>query len=292
MRSNWSRVAVLAVAGCMSVVACGDDDDSTSNTGGTSGSKNDAGEGGSSTAGKSGGTGGKTGGTGGTGTAGKMNTAGAGEGGAPLVGGGTGPDGGVGGAAGGVGGADLGGAGGDAPTPQPYCAPGSDFGSGGEGGGFGASCDVQKNYGDICTPFEGVLRGQGDPNILDWYGEIDSGGNIDELRMQLYPNTGPFGDTLTTGTFQITGDDLNYGTCGLCVLLFENSVGQSARGTYFATGGTVKITQVEPRLIATITNLTLEHVTIDDVSYESTPVGDSCTTKFTKVEIDAPVPAK
>lgn len=292
MRSNWSRVAVLVVSGCMSVVACGDDDDSSSNTGGTSGSKNEAGEGGSSSAGKTntGGKGGKAS-TGGS-SAGESVGGEAGNGnGAGIAG--MGPEGGmggVGGAAGGAGGIDGGGAGGEAPEPQSYCAPGADFGSGGEGGGFGDSCYVQKNYGDICTPFSGVLRG--DTGSLDWFGELESGGNVDELRLQLTTNYGPFGDTLTTGTFELTGDELNYGTCGVCVLLFEDSEGSTSRGTYFATGGTVKVTQLEPRLVATITNLTLEHVTIDSNTYESTPVGDSCTTKFSKVEIDTPVPAK
>jgi hypothetical protein len=98
----------------------------------------------------------------------------------------------------------------------------------------------------------------------------------DLLGLELFKGFGPFTKGITTGTFPITGDDANYGTCGACLLIRTNldtGTGEIA-DSYMATGGTITITALTPMVTGTLSNVTFTHVTIDEKSFESTPVGD------------------
>ena len=274
-RSTWSKLAVLALASCVAVVACGDDE---KNGGGTAGSagQNEGGDG-TSTAGSST-TAGKGGGAGTAGTAGTGGNAGAagtaGEGGNPAAG---------------AGGETLGGSGnvgGEGGAPGAGGAPEVN-GSGGEGG-YPGGCDIEKDYGSL-----GAVDGTAtipDDGIIDYTTLLDQGTLPDELHIQLFDGLGVFADGVAApGTYELTGDELNYSTCGACVLIFENPASANDyRGVYMATGGTVTITEVSPKLVGTLKNVSFQHVTLDQDS-NSIPVGDDCGTHIKSLSFDETV---
>ncbi|MGC4116554.1 MAG: hypothetical protein QM765_18645 [Myxococcales bacterium] len=90
--------------------------------------------------------------------------------------------------------------------------------------------------------------------------------------------------TAQPGTYVLSGDELNYATCGVCVLMVDNL------GTpYMVTSGTVVLTSVSGNLTGTLTNATFEEVTIDGQTYESTPVAGGCQSSITSVAFDAAI---
>jgi hypothetical protein len=110
----------------------------------------------------------------------------------------------------------------------------------------------------------------------------------DGLIVEFYTGYTPFGTSaaptaVVPGTYQLTDEQLNYASCGVCVRLVTNSAEDgSSEDDYMATGGTVTVSAVGDAVGETLTfalsNLTFEHVTIDGMTYNSTPAGDGCTT--------------
>jgi hypothetical protein len=86
---------------------------------------------------------------------------------------------------------------------------------------------------------------------------------MDYVQLDLWDNKGAFaGGTVKPGTYQITGNDAAYATCGVCVRGLGDK-GSAGQKEYFATGGTVTVTAVgaagQP-LAATMSNITLGEV--------------------------------
>ncbi|MGC4119273.1 MAG: hypothetical protein QM765_32845 [Myxococcales bacterium] len=75
---------------------------------------------------------------------------------------------------------------------------------------------------------------------------------------------------------------LNYATCGLCLLLYADldASGSSYGAIYMATGGTVEISAIDTGLVAKLTGGSFAHVNIDPNDYTSTPHPDGCTTSI------------
>ncbi|MEW5849637.1 MAG: hypothetical protein AB2A00_12535 [Myxococcota bacterium] len=117
-------------------------------------------------------------------------------------------------------------------------------------------------------------------------------GGEDYVVLALYPGYGAFaGGTVTTGTFELTGEDLNYATCGICVLLsteYDADTG-SFLDDYFATGGSVTLNSVEGNLTGSLSNVTFQQVTIDPDTYESSPHPSGCQSGITATSFDAPI---
>lgn len=153
----------------------------------------------------------------------------------------------------------------------------------------GGMCVADPNYGALGTKKgQAVADDDGAGNqILLWEGPIDSQMLPTLLSVQFYAGAGAFkgSTTVKTGTFQIAGQELNFATCGVCVLLFTqvDTKNMTQGPTYLATGGTVKITSVNGTLAATVSNVTFEHVQIDPDTYESTPDADMCQSAITSV---------
>jgi hypothetical protein len=116
----------------------------------------------------------------------------------------------------------------------------------------------------------------------------------DGFLLEMYKGFGVFQASIVPGTYQLTGAELNYATCGLCLRFFGNSTQGNPGQSFMATAGTVNITDLGPdgtgRFKATLSGVTFEHVTIDPMTFQSTPVNDGCTTSFSgDVTIDVPV---
>ena len=108
----------------------------------------------------------------------------------------------------------------------------------------------------------------------------------DVVIAEFYPGFAPFGTqqaptAIVPGTYQLTGSQLQYADCGVCIRIGTNSTAAAgAEDDYMATGGTVTVTQSDSRVGGTlafsVTGLTFEHVTIAPQTFVSTPVGDGC----------------
>lgn len=272
-RSVWSKFVVLALASCVSVVACGDDDDSTGgNTAGKAGSGNEGGDdnaaGHNSSAGNNNIAG--TGGNGGSTTAGNSPVGGEGGSGNNTV---------IGGAAGNAG-ESAAGNGNEAGAPLGGAA-GSD-GSGGAGGG-GNECLVPATYGDLGSPNASAT--QQSESTLRLEADLASG---QVLVLELYKPAPPFNGTFKTGTFDLDDVQQSYATCGVCATLYEGVVGDTYNTTYFPTGGSVTITSLSPKLTGSINDVPFQSVDINPDTFETVPLDDGCTTSV-KLSFDETV---
>lgn len=148
-----------------------------------------------------------------------------------------------------------------------------------EGGGADASTDA--GGGPIGGPMD----------FYQYTGDLNA--DPDVLDVEIYAGFGVFTNGIKTGTFNLTGAELDYATCGLCVLVLTDTSGGSATDTYMATGGTVTIDTISPTTISgSLSNVTFTHVTIDANTFESTPVGDGCNSSISSLSISAAVTQK
>lgn len=117
------------------------------------------------------------------------------------------------------------------------------------------------------------------PDVYYVGGNIDGGGDV--FQLQLYAGFGVFASGVVPGTYQITGDEAQFATCGACALVFARFTPDMPLDdpdrVYLATSGSVEISSVTPALTGTVRSLVLEHVTID-TNTRSTVVGDCQTT--------------
>ncbi len=116
----------------------------------------------------------------------------------------------------------------------------------------------------------------------------------DGLQIELYAGAGGFGaGDVRAGTYTWTGSDAdgNYATCGICVRLFTNLTMSGSNllftDQYFASSGTVTLTSTSgTTFTGSFSNLTLDHVTIDPNTNQSTPI-DHCTATVTSGDMSA-----
>jgi hypothetical protein len=158
-----------------------------------------------------------------------------------------------------------------------------------------AGCTAAASYG-AATASAGTATHDGAAGI--WLYSAGLNADTDLLRIQLNEGLGVFdpgSGGVRAGSFAIAGDEAQYATCGLCVLIFADTSAASLPNldspyhNYLAVSGTVQIDAVSPTLTGAITNLTLEHVTIDrDLDFQSTVVGD-CTATIDSLAFDVVV---
>jgi hypothetical protein len=120
--------------------------------------------------------------------------------------------------------------------------------------------------------------GTGPDGYVEGAGLLNEDATPDLLVVELYGGIGPFANGITTQSITIAGDEANYATCAACVRIFTDTTQDSFADQYFASGGTMNLTSIRNTLELTLSNVTLQHVTIDPNTFESTPVGDGCTT--------------
>ncbi len=109
----------------------------------------------------------------------------------------------------------------------------------------------------------------------------------DVLFIDFFTGYEPFGTSMAPtavvpGTYQLTGAQTDFETCGVCVTVGTNATQTGYDDDYMVTGGSVTVTAVGDAVGETLTlsvsNLQLQHVTIDPMSGATAPVGDGCTT--------------
>lgn len=162
-------------------------------------------------------------------------------------------------------------------------------GAGGEGIDYG-SCLAARSFGNVGA-LDGIASDFGDAGGEGFSGILRiEGSNYVELAVDLYDGLSPFEGGLTTLTNHVLADDdLNYGTCGLCLRLLERDENNVPTREYLVTGGKVTLTNVDGRLSGSASNLTFEEVTVDESTYHSTPVADGCRSRINGVSFDEEV---
>lgn len=140
-------------------------------------------------------------------------------------------------------------------------------------------------FGDLADPIAVVASAA--------IGEGAAGTPTDELQLEFYRGAGAFaGYPIAPGTYQISGDETQYATCGVCVLLVAN-VSPAVAGRapddpdadYLATAGTVEIVSVDPTFEVRVRDLEFTRVDIDDASYQSTPSADGCASSLPEATV-------
>lgn len=136
----------------------------------------------------------------------------------------------------------------------------------------------------------GALAGdsEGDEFFVDFYAPIDSGADTSSLYLSLEDGYGVYENGLKTGQVSLTGDETNMATCGACLQLYAST--SAEEGMFFMpTGGTLNVSSINGRFTGTVSNVTFVEVTIDEETWESTPVPNGCTTQVTSASFDAEI---
>jgi hypothetical protein len=140
-----------------------------------------------------------------------------------------------------------------------------------------------------CAPLaQGVGDDHANPDAITYFAAMDTNPFPDEVQLELITGYGVFTNGISTGTFPLTGDELDYETCGMCVRLFAD-VGGDDMQQYFATGGTVTITSINPNITGSFTGLTYVEVKVDPDTFHVTPIADGCSTQIASGSFDEPV---
>jgi hypothetical protein len=157
------------------------------------------------------------------------------------------------------------------------------------------ACNISsRDFGDK-GPMMGTttIRIGGTPPVVESisnYSLLEPTDIRDEVSLELFTGIPPFGTEAAptppvAGTYVLAGPDLQYSSCGICLLAYSNNTAESlGDGEFMATGGTVVITEVGTTVGSKLTfelkNATFEAVTIDPETFESTPKNNNCTTKL------------
>ena len=134
-------------------------------------------------------------------------------------------------------------------------------------GGFSYGANPAVPYG---VEGKGLYELTAPPQLPDWF------------MFQAWDQTTTFPTALTTGTFTIGGDDLQYATCGVCAMLVGDHTGaadEEITNTFMATGGSVTIDSVAPTLSVTYSNVNFQQVLFADPNNPtvSSPHPSGCT---------------
>jgi hypothetical protein len=158
------------------------------------------------------------------------------------------------------------------------------------------ACGVAQTQGDLgtLTGFAGTQLQEGSTtNRIRWVGSetaaTASQATPDIVMIELWDTYGAFnGAAARTGTFTLTGADLDYDTCGICVLMLANVANNTPSKTMLATSGTVTITSVGTTAgqmtQAKLTNASFVEIAV--VNNDTVSVaGSNCTSPISNVEL-------
>ena len=164
-----------------------------------------------------------------------------------------------------------------------------------DGDGCSAMCLLDLCFADADYGTATLSNALADYDGSDAFGIAELNADTDLLLIELYDGFGAFANGLTTGMVTITGDEANYETCGACVLLRTDCDDNTGQGcdpatapVYMATGGTINIIELSPNLKVDLSNVTFDHVDIDENTFASTPHRDMCTSGIVSASFDAP----
>lgn len=111
----------------------------------------------------------------------------------------------------------------------------------------------------------------------------------DVLRIELYGSTPTFAEQPVPGVYALSGADLNYATCGVCLLLLLDVEEDGPAEFYFPTSGTVTLTETTTGIRGSLSDVVFARVTVDPSTFETT-VLDACTSTLDALDFGADFP--
>lgn len=149
-----------------------------------------------------------------------------------------------------------------------------------------AACLVPPAYEEL-APSDAFAWYYGGPPIY-WLDLVDESNDI-FLALDLRSNRGSFSEEIATGTYAITGDDLDPDACGICLRM---SVEQpmhpgypEPRQCYFATGGTLTLDSITDRFTGS-----MEQVTFRPIECQShAPLALDCSSRVGILDFDGEI---
>lgn len=160
-------------------------------------------------------------------------------------------------------------------------------------------CDDAVVALDLGSPsgldFRGSINAQGIPGrvYLDIFAQLDTGPVIDLFQLTLWEGLGAFSPDLVTGTYEITGDETDFYSCGVCPVVVGNfaQIPQTIEQQLMASSGTVQLdmvsTTVGQMVTGTLTNADFREVTLNDGLMQQTEVPVGCTTHIDSISFSA-----
>lgn len=113
-------------------------------------------------------------------------------------------------------------------------------------------------------------------------------GTTNIVQVELWPNRGSFrGGIVHTGTFELTAEDLDFATCGVCLRAVADK-GLETEREYFATAGTVEVTAVAPDMDAPFV-ATIVEASFAEVDGDHVELAAGCTMDLERAKISGVV---
>ena len=131
------------------------------------------------------------------------------------------------------------------------------------------------------------------PSNFYYYGDLNADAAPDVLLIDLYEGYGAFASGWPTQpvTIQLVGEEIDYSTCGACILGLTDYTADGPTGDpYMATSGTLTLMTTGPTTLkGTLTNVKLSHVTIDEDTAATAAHEDGCTSELASLDFEAAI---
>lgn len=180
----------------------------------------------------------------------------------------------------------------DAPSIAPeVCTAASSYGSATVTGGSAYAFTFDEITADGSNGLVDANQG--------FSGDLNSDPMPDSFEIDLYEGFGAFGGSgsgaITKGTFTLSGDDLSFQKCGLCLQIYTDLDSDGApTDLYFATAGTATLTSVGTATGSNVSTGTLAG-SLSNVAFAQwdsgsadEPIG-SCTTSITSLSFSGTI---
>jgi hypothetical protein len=137
---------------------------------------------------------------------------------------------------------------------------------------------------------EGTDDGATD-DLIVMVAPLDATGMPDSIQLLLFAGYGAFaGGPIRTGTFQLTGADLDINECGICAGVMTDTTADGYADDYLPTGGTLELTAVGTAvgqtLTGRLTNLSFQRMLIAEDG-STMPDGGNCSTMLNSATFSA-----
>ncbi len=120
------------------------------------------------------------------------------------------------------------------------------------GGGGDSQCAAVSGFGDLGA-IDGVVFGTG-AEYLSIDSTLDATPPVDLFIVELFAGVAPFEEGIAPGTYEITGAQTDYNSCGACVGVFANlPENEAPEMVYTAQSGTLVITSVSGNFAGSFT---------------------------------------
>jgi len=130
------------------------------------------------------------------------------------------------------------------------------------------------------------------PTRITFRANLDNATRPDRLQLELFDGSsfGAAGAQPAVGTYDLTGTEISYETCGICARIFtDTDLGGIGVDVYMARQGTLRLTNVTGRLAGSLENVVLRHVNITAPNFTTTNHPDGCETTIGRADFDIPL---